>query len=56
MDFVTNLSVLTNRKNKSYDFILVIVDYLTKMIYYMPVKVTIDTPDLTETSINIVVY
>ena len=55
MDFVTGLSILTDWKRDSYDSILVIVDRLTKMVHYKPVKVTIDTPGLAEVIINIVV-
>ena len=42
MDFVTGLPVSTNWKSENYDFILVIVNYLTKIIHYKPVKPTID--------------
>ena len=55
MDFVTGLPVLTDWKGDSYDSILVIVNRLTKMVYYEPVKVTIDAPGLTEVIINVVV-
>ncbi len=34
MDFVTGLPVSTNWKGDTYDSILVIVDRLTKMVYY----------------------
>ena len=44
-----------NWKSNSYDSILIIVDYLTKMIYYEPVKVTINAPELVEVIINVVV-
>ena len=40
IDFITRLPVSTNWKGKTYNSILVIVDRLTKMIYYKPVKVT----------------
>ncbi len=55
MDFVTSLSIPANQKGDSYDLILVIVDQLTKMVYYKPVKVMIDVPDLAEVIIDIVV-
>ena len=55
MDFVTGLPISTDWKGDSYDSILVIVDRLTKMVYYKPVKVTIDTPGLAEVIIDIVV-
>ena len=40
----------------SYNLILIIVDWLTKMIYYELVKVTIDVLDLVKVIINVVVY
>ncbi len=55
MDFITGLSVSTNWKGENYDSILVIVDCLTKMVYYELVKVTIDIPGQAEVIINIVV-
>ncbi len=55
MDFVTGLPVSTNLKGETYDSILVIVDRLTKMVHYEPVKVTIDAPALAEVIIEAVV-
>ena len=55
MDFVTGLLVLTDWKGKSYDSILVIVDRLTKMVYYKLVKITIDFPGLAKIIIDIVI-
>ncbi len=55
MDFVTGLSISADWKGDSYDSILVIVDQLTKMVYYVPVKVMIDAPGLTEVIINVVI-
>ena len=55
MDFVTSLPVSTNWKGETYDSILVIVDRLTKMVHYEPVKVTIDAPGLAEVIIDVVV-
>lgn len=54
MDFIIKLLVFWNWKNNIYDSILVIIDQLIKMIYYEPVKVTIDAPSLAEVIINIV--
>ena len=54
MDFVTSLSILTDWKRDSYDSIFVIVNWLTKMVYYKPVKVIIDNPSLAEVIIDIV--
>ncbi len=55
MDFVTGLPVSTNWKGETYDLILVIVDPLTKMVHYEPVKVTIDAPSLEEVIIDVLV-
>ena len=44
MDFVTGLPLSADWKGDSYNSILVIVNWLTKMVYYQPVKVTIDAP------------
>ena len=54
MDFMTELPVSTDWKDKSYDLILVIVDRLTKMVYYKPTKIRIDAPGLAEVIIDIV--
>ena len=46
IDFVISLSILTDWKRDSYNSILVIVNWLTKIVHYKPVKVTIDAlPD-----------
>ena len=55
MDFVTGLSISTDWKGESYDSILVIVDRLTKMVHYKPVKITIDAPGLAKVIINVVI-
>ncbi len=55
MDFVIGLLVSTNGKDKTYDSILVIVDWLTKMVHYEPFKVTIDASALAEVIIKRVV-
>ena len=55
MDFVTGLLPSTDLTDNSYNLILVIVDRLTKMVYYEPVKVTIDAPGLAEVIIDVVV-
>ena len=56
MDFVTGLPLFADWKSDSYDSILVIVDQLTKMMYYEPVKVIIDAPGLAEVIIDVVVW
>ena len=55
MDFVTGFPLSTDWKGNSYDLILVIVNRLTKMVHYKPVKVTIDAPRLAEVIIDVVV-
>ena len=55
MNFVTGLPILTDWKGDSYDSILVIIDWLIKMVHYKPVKVTIDAPGLAEVIIDVVV-
>lgn len=54
MDFVTSLPVSTNWKGETYDFIFVIIDWLTKMVYYEPVKITINTPGFAKVIVDIV--
>ncbi len=56
MFFVTSLPISAEWKGDSYDLILVIVDWLTKTVYYEPVKVTINAPDLAKVIINMVVH
>ena len=56
MDFVTGLPISTNWKEDSFDFILVIVDRLTKIVHYEPVKITIDIPRLAEVIMDVIVW
>ena len=56
MDFVIALPISTDWKRESYDSILVIVDWLTKMVHYEPVKVTIDTPGLAKVILDVVIW
>ncbi len=55
IDFITGLLISTSWKADTYDSILVIVDWLTKIVHYEPVKVTIDAPGLVEVILNVVV-
>ena len=55
MDFIIGFPISSDLKDGSYDLILVIVDQLTKMVYYKPVKITINIPGLAEVIINVVV-
>lgn len=56
MDFVTSFPISADWKGDSYKSILVIIDLLTKKIYYKLVKVTIDALGLIEMIINMIVY
>lgn len=56
MDFVTELPISTNWKSDSYNFILVIINRLTKIVHYEPVKVTIDAPGLAKVIFDMVVW
>ena len=55
MDFVTGLPISINWKGDSYNSILVIVDWLTKMVHYEPVKITLNVLRLAEVIIDVVV-
>ena len=55
MDFVTGLPLSADWKSNNYDSILVIVDRLTKMVHYKPIKVIIDAPGLAKVIIDVVV-
>ena len=55
IDFVTGLPILADWEDVSYDSIPVIVDRLTNMVHYKPVKVTINTPGLAEVILDVVV-
>ena len=55
MDFVTSLPLFADWKGDSYDWIVIIVDQLTKIVHYEPVKITIDGPRLAKVIIDVVV-
>lgn len=52
---MTRLPISTNSKEESYNFILVILDQLTKIVYYKLVKVTIDAMGLAEVILDVIV-
>ena len=56
MDFVISLSVSANWNDDNYNSILVIVDRLTKMVYYVSVNVTINASSLAKLIIDVVVH
>lgn len=55
MDFIMRLPVFINWKSEIYDSILVIINWYTKMVYYKPVKVTIDASSLIKIIFDMVV-
>ncbi len=55
MDFVIGLPISADWKGDSYDSILIIIDRLMKIVYYVPVKVTINAPGQVEVIIDVVV-
>ena len=55
MDFMTSLEISTNWKKNSYDSILVIVNWLTKIVHYKLVKITINIPRLAVVLIDVIV-
>lgn len=55
IDFVTGLLVSTNLKDETYDSILIIINWLIKIVYYMPIIITIDASGLAELILDVVV-
>ena len=53
---MTGLSLSADWKGDNYDSILIIVNQLTKMVHYKPVKVTIDVSGLAKVIIDVVVW
>ena len=53
---MTSLLISTDWKKDNYDSILVIIDRLTKIVHYKPVKININTPGVIEIIINMVVW
>ena len=56
MNFVTGLPLSADWKDDSYDLIFIIVNCLTKIVFYEPVKVNINTLGLAEVIIDVVVW
>ena len=55
ISFVTGLPVSINWKKESYDFILVIIDWLIKMVHCKLLKITLDVTGLAEVIMDVVV-
>lgn len=45
---MTNLPLLWNWKGNSYHVILLVINYLTKIVYYEPLIIIIDVTSLVE--------
>ena len=55
MNFIMGLPISIDLKEESYDSILVIIDWLTKMVYYKLLNITINLPGLAKDIIDMVV-
>ena len=51
--FYNRTDILTNQKDKGYNSILVIINWLIKIIYYKLIKVKINVLDLIKVILNI---
>lgn len=56
MNFMTAFQISANKKDDSYNLILVITDQLSKIVYYELVRVMIDIRGLRKEIINVIVY
>ena len=56
MDFITWLPQSADWRSNSYDSILVMVNWLTKIIYYKPVQTTITAATLAKIILNVVIW
>ena len=54
MNFVTSFLISADWKGNSYNLILVIVDWLIKMVHYKPIKVTINASGLAKVIIDMI--
>ena len=54
MSFLISLPISTNWRKKNYNFILVIVNLLTTIVYYKFIIITMDILGLAKVIINIV--
>ena len=55
MNFVMRLLISTHWKGENYDSILVIIDWLSKMVYYEPIKIIINALGLAKVILDVVV-
>ena len=55
IDFITGLPQSADWRGNGYDSILVIIDWLTKIVHYEPMQTTITAPALAKVIFNVVV-
>ena len=55
MNFITGLPLSVELKGDNYELILVIINHLTKIVNYEPIKITINAPGLAKVIINLVI-
>ena len=55
INFVNRLPILTDEKKNSYNSIFIIINWITKMVYYKPVNVTINTLNWAKDIINMII-
>ena len=56
MNFVIQLPISINKKGENYNFILVIVNWFIKMIYYIPIKVTFNALGQAKVILNMIIW
>ena len=56
MHLVNVLPIFINLKKDNHDFILIIIDWLTKIVYYKPVKIIINSLGLAQVIIDFVIW
>ena len=54
MDFMTRLPISSNWKSNNYDFIFIVVDCLTKIVYYKLIWIIIDIFGIAQVIIAII--
>ena len=55
INFIIKSPILTNKKSKNNNFIFIIIDYLTKIVYFKLLKITINILKLVKIIINIII-
>ena len=56
INFVTGLPISTDWKDNSYDFIIIIVDRLTKIVHYKLIKLIINVAGLAKVILDVVIW